>query len=399
MKIGFLVHRNIYFKYFSTLINGALKREYQVFLFHDYSQPKTGPKAYQFPLIHDNPFSNRAESLKFESNEELKELIKKKKLDAVVSLYYLSDYEPIRKSAGNIKWLSLQHGLDSIIQAQYLDYPNKYFLYTKEWLDLAKIFAKKDFKEERIEFSGFPELDQIQLVNREKVRQELGIPKGKKVVLFLPFPFNGSVDRFWVPFIYGMDNWFFQLPLSLVRKRYLRQVLNRENDKQLNLALGDFCSRNNAFLLVKARKKDKVRRYLRKIADKIIFDEEYYPSTIIKVMSIADLCCNFFSTAVTEAVPLGVPNLCIAPDRKDYKNLKHPLWEIILDKKRELFHFQGATYMLSIREAIQFFKKGKIEDFPMIEEKRKQYVSKFIGEFGASERVLDSLLKQENEAK
>ena len=41
----------------------------------------------------------------------------------------------------------------------------------------------------------------------------------------------------------------------------------------MNRAIREFCDKNNGYLLVKCRKKDPAKRYLAKIADKVLYDE------------------------------------------------------------------------------------------------------------------------------
>jgi len=195
-----------------------------------------------------------------------------------------------------------------------------------------------------------------------------------------------------------MDNPLIQLPLSLFcfKSRYIKQVINKWNDKNVVKALKKFCQNNNAYLLVKSRLKDPVRNYLSTIADKVLYDEEDYPATIIKCLSIADICINFFSSTVIEAASLGVPNICFSP--LDWADIQIPFWKIMLKRVRQIFDFDGVSYMLNIPEVIKMLPEKSIKDFPLKINRQKEYAEKFIRGFPGkhSARALNEIEEMVN---
>ncbi|MCG2689967.1 hypothetical protein L6252_01675, partial [Candidatus Parcubacteria bacterium] len=217
MKIAFLVSRNIFYKYFAPIINEALKRGHPVFCFHDYSQPRKGKKAYQFPALNQTPRFKYglAKVVSFKTEEELVNFANQKKIDVIVSLHFVSSYQDLRKAlqTKGIRWVALQNGLDSIGHAELFNQPDKYLFYTKTWLDFAfqylenekKVFDKKEISS-KVAFCGFSELDQTELLNPYTIKKEWGIGEDKKVVVFLPFPFGATDDRFWSKIVYGLSN-------------------------------------------------------------------------------------------------------------------------------------------------------------------------------------------------
>ncbi|MDP2950869.1 MAG: hypothetical protein Q8N55_00640 [bacterium] len=388
MTFGFIIQRNTYYKFFGCLIDEALKRGHKVFCFHDYSQPQTGKKGYQFPHLRQSPrFKNGSVSaISFQTEEELMKMAIYDKVDAFVSLHFLEQYTNLRKLSqkAGIKWVALQHGLDSLGSVECLKEPDLYLFYSKEWLKFAfEFLAKKELPlnkeliESKVKFIGFPELDQAQLINPYEIKAKWGIPENQKVVLFLPFPFGATNDRFWSQFIFG--NTFFPARLLL-----------KKNDFRFCMVLKDFCKRNDVFLLVKSRRKDPVKPYLSKIADKVLYDEQEYPSTIIECFSISNLCLNFVSTAVTESVALGCPNISILPS-KAYKDIQNPLWELLLNQYRDLFDFKGATQLVSITDAFKLLKEKTLNDFTLDIASQQEYVKKYIGSNEPSKRAVDEI--------
>ena len=399
MILGFLVQRTPYYKAFAPLIDEALKRGHKVFCFHDYSQPKQGKKAYQFPYLTSMPrFKNGlAFGLAYKTEDELVKLVLQNQVQIMVSLNYFLAYQGLKDKLKGVLWAGLQYSLDAIDEAEHLTEPDKYFFHTTIWLDFAqkyvKLQGKQITKQDSFAFAGFSELDQAKLVDREAIRKKWKIPEQKKVILFLPFPFGSSNYWFWPKIIYGGHNFVFQFVCALLsfKPRLIRQVLKRENDKQLCLALRKFCDRNDAFLLVKLRKKDPLKPYLAKLADEVVFDESYYPATIIECLAVADLCVNFASTAVIEAVGMAVPNLCIMPPKNDYRHLQHPLWKLLFEQFSDFMDFQGVSQSVSVRDVFRVFKEKTLNDFALDSQAQKQYVDKYIGISESSKKIADDI--------
>ncbi|MDD5433621.1 MAG: hypothetical protein PHE77_03135, partial [Candidatus Pacebacteria bacterium] len=309
MNIGFIVERNIYFKSFSPVIDALLKRGHQVFCLHNYGQPKTGSKGYQFPAINQTPkFQNgQVASLEFKTEDEFIEKILQNNVQVVISLDFIASYIPIKNKLKekNVFWVSLQSSFDiGPSSGEYLKEPDKLFAFSTEWLlgvfkylcEIKKNQEKSffDFEQnlqENIKKVGFWAADTPNLFNKEAIRKEWAIPPEKKVVLLFPFPFGSSFKKPWAKYIYGMHNRFLQLPIVFLlrNKRFFQQVIRKENDYEAMKAIRKFCDANNGFLLIKSRQKDPVKKYAAKMADKVLYDQEFYPSTVLKCFAVADI--------------------------------------------------------------------------------------------------------------
>jgi len=396
MQIAFLIERNIYYKSFGSVMDEALKKGHKVFCFHDYAQPRGGhQKAYQFPSIANVPlFKNgNVQTVKYNNNQDFLQKIKQHNIKVLVTLHFSQQHTELRENIKKqgVYWVAFQHSFDTVNFAKYAHLPDKYFVYTNKWIDwILDYRIKQNISEatnrirETIKSTGFVQLDQKSLINKEEVRQEWGIPERKNVVLYLPFPFGSSNDAFWVPFIYGRNISFKSFILFLknigkLRLRHIKQLIKKQNDKSAVLALKEFCNNNNAYLLVKSRKKDPVPKYVEKVADKVLYDDNFYPSTMLKCLSVSDLCIHFYSSVVTEAVPMDVPSLCITPSQKDWQSIQGDLWDMLLIKTKKLFNFREASYSLTIPETIKELPKKTFKDFPLTKQAKQQYVKEFIG--------------------
>ncbi|NQU82936.1 MAG: hypothetical protein HQ539_03230 [Parcubacteria group bacterium] len=400
IKIGFFIERKAYYKHLGPVIDEALQRGHKVFCFHDYAQRRQqGKKAYQFASIDDLPdfYFGKPSVITFDSREKLIKKAKENNVQVLVSLLHMSqEYIDLKQKLkqAEIFLVSLQSGCDSLSTAESWGVPDTTLIYSQVWLDLAVEYSLRRKKitkpeldnfqqqlKEKIRIVGFPELEQGKMLKSNDIKREWGIPEDKKVVLYLPFPLNSSHNSLWVSYIYGKNNIFLQLPLALLsfNARYIKQVIKKRNDQNVVKSVRKFCDKNNAYLLVKSRKKDPVKPYVKKVADKVLYDEDLYPATMIKCLKIADLCCNFYSTAVIETSFMGVPNICIAPDTADWINIQRPLWQMLFEKASDLHDFPGVSYKLSIPEAINAFSEKTLFDFPFNKEKQAEYMKKYIG--------------------
>lgn len=406
MKIGFLVERNNYFRIFGPVIDRALERGHQVFCLHDYSQPKTGPKYYQFPHINQTPnFQNgQGVSLEFIGQDALFEQIIKNNIQVVVSLDFLEKdqilYEKLKERG--IFWTALQCGFDSGPHSgERLFLPDRFFVYSEFWLEWMYFYLKKIGKTNKENFKDFQEnlknivkpvgfwmVEGFDSLKKDEIKKSWGISEGKKVVLLLPFPFGSSVDKYWTKFVFGMNCPFWQKiilrSLSFIGEiskndlgRFLQQVKNRQNDICLMKSIRNFCDKNNAVLLVKCRKKDPAKNYLVEVADKVLYDENFYPSTTTQCLRVADLCISFYSMATLEGVACSVPHTCIAPDSRDWQDIQGVLWQTIFEKAKCIYDFPGVSYLRTIYEIINSLPNQTLIDFSFDKGKQVQYLQKF----------------------
>jgi hypothetical protein len=250
------------------------------------------------------------------------------------------------------------------------------------------------FLKGKVAFTGNPNLDIGPELERERIRKEFRIPSNKKVVLLLPINLT-----YWP----GEWPWFYLAEAGLKQIRQLFRAVRNEgwsflanywhwailgwNDDNLVKAIRQFCDKNNAMLIVKARKKDALRKGTKELADIAIYDESYYPSTVYKLMQVADLCIHFYSTAALEAAYFGTSSLCI--NRPNLDIAMHRLWRT--NRIGGAFNFPGVNKWMSIPSAIRALPFISLENFAMDPKARNRYVNKYLGSSDelASRKILE----------
>jgi hypothetical protein len=248
---------------------------------------------------------------------------------------------------------------------------------------------------ERAAVVGFPQMDQLQHVDRAGLRRRLGIDADRPVVVYCPFPFKSNPRTFWVRHIYGAGRLHQRLAVRFpAGRRYAAEVAMRRDDRAVVDAVRAFCDNNRALLVVKQRAKDPVPAYLRKAADRVIRDHAAasdYPSKLLELMSIASLCLHFFSTVAYEAAYAGVPSVCITADGAELGFA--PIWQewFLSEAAGSSFNFPGVTYPMRIGEVIDTLPQRRLADFPVEPAARAHYLEKFVGadDGKASDRLLD----------
>jgi len=282
---------------------------------------------------------------------------------------------------------------------------------------------------------GFPEMDQCDAdrIDRAAARRRLGLDPSRPVVVYCPYPFLSNPCTFWTDNIYGpfrsrprtakvlaeiekvvaradgmlhargrMSYGADRLVHGVERlrqavrsrrppgRRYARDVAQRWDDRGVVKAVRGFCDANGATLVVKPRAKDPVPAYLRAAAARVVDDENYFPATILELMSAADLCVHSFSTVAYEAAYARVPSICVTADADDLGFW--PDWRWFLSAAPlTSFNFPGVTYPVTVGSMVDDFPQRRLADFRLDPAARMHYLKKFVGDDDgkASDRLLD----------
>ena len=184
-----------------------------------------------------------------------------------------------------------------------------------------------------------------------------------------------------------------------IRDRYWPDIWHDSTDISVVKAIRAFCDANGAYLLVKSRKKTPIPPYTQELADKCLYDEQYYPATIFEALSISSLSISFYSSAVIEAVSLGVPHLCVTFPSDDYcgnNELARGRFERFYTAgEGSPFHFPGVTKAATIAEVITTLPQTKLDDFAIESSARQRYLDKYAGpdDHRSSERLIETLIQ------
>ena len=409
MKLTFVAHRANYLKHYGSLIDAALARGWQVDCLVDVTQD-AGTKAYLNLSEADLAaiWGTRIGIVGFTDMDECRTRMLASQADAFVSLHARSLY--FAAGQDDTPFITLQHSVDSFIHntpedllsSDYLCFFSEYWWdYMLEYYQRAgeAISAQQlDALRQKVVFTGFAQMDVLDIIDHADVRRRWAIPPEQPVILWMPLDLEGWPGE-WPAFM--------QAPNRLAMLRHLWRGLRREglgflasywrwvlqgwNDDALTRAIRQFADANGAFLLVKGREKHPLRPGVLAAADLALYDEDHYPATALEAVAIADLVMVFYSTAAQEAVYAGVPALCI--DRPNRDIIKHQMWRS--SAAGGPYNFAGAVDWMTIPDAIRRLPGTDLDSFVLDEDARQRYLALYMGapDCAASERILD-LLKE-----
>ena len=408
MRIGFLIERKNYYRVLGPVIERALARGWAAECWHDWGQPRRGPKALEFPdavpaFRHGEPAVRV-----YQGEADIERQLRDDPCDAMVSLRWPASVHEV----GRVRWFGLQYTINvaDLIDARGGTRFDALGLHSAYWAsrtaDVVRLLrgangsgADPSTIAETVRAKGmtvgFPEMDQYHEIDSVEVRRRLGVDPGRPIVVYAPFPFKSNPRTFWVRHVYGARNRVHQrIAIALAgRQEYRSHVERGWTDRRVVDAIRAFCDANGAALIVKARAKDPAPAYLERAAHAVLYDESYYPATVLELMSVASLCVHFFSTIAYEAAYAGVPSLCIAPSEDD---LGFPAawreWFLNLDEGGS-FNFPGVVYPLGLDAVLEWLPSARLAGFPLELPARARYVEKFIGfdDGKCSDRVLDAI--------
>lgn len=450
MKLVFLVRRVNYYKFFYSTIQEAILRGNEVECWHNAGDKKVkgalSPGAEGTPCF-DAPTQPRIRT--FTSSEELDRLLLgDDSIDFVITLMRPeTEFGESLLVQVKFKWVVLMGtGPDSFMALNglkkmppALPRPGYFFTASDDWKDRGGRFLKDVFPdlmglmgERYIETKsvGQPEFDVCAGIEPEKVRQKYGIPQGKKIFLYLPFPYyvhsGGSQwarafcglytkntrsgggkggASFFVDAVGNGIRWIYNvcrvLGDPLARDWWLRGI----NEVRVIEAIKAFCVKNDLFLVVKPRMKFPVAEAVEKAADLMMWDTEveHNPSALKELLSVSRLSASYFSHAVLTSVFLNVFHLNLIQPRGAFPGSDpsgRPSWFTywLPDTRPSIFAFDKVCDSWAIKDVIEKLPQTPIEDLTVDQGRRAEYVKKFIGfdDFESCKRILDVL---ENDAK
>lgn len=441
MKIIFLIEKTNYYRNFTPLIKEGLNRRYDIECWHNYSKPRSGQRWYSFPETKDVPAFDSAKQPKvsvFYGNEDLKDKLKAiDTADAVISLHAPDFYfDPGWIKEIGLRWFTLLAFCDILFEPN--NHPdaarqNKngiFFLYSEYWLLRARDFMRRfhprrayllEDAYNKYVFTGIPEFDAFKNIDPNKVRKKYGIPEGKSILLYLPFPYsNRSKHSAWEMAFCGLfTNTAVAQDGSYIHDKMrpfwenLRHragclcriakdpsswecLLRGLNEPQVFKAARKFCDKNDLYLVAKPRLKFPVSQIVRRESDLVVWDDEknLNPPVLKELLSISKLTVSFFSFSVLSSVFAGVFHLNASlSDKFCDGDPAGRYW--LPEEEPSFFNFKGACESWKVKKIINELNNADPERFKIDPQRRKEYIEKYIGQddFHSSARFFDALEK------
>lgn len=383
------------YRMYGPIIDAALGRGWEVECWHDYSQTQTGAKAYQFPTAESVPaFAHGAPAVRgYQGPSELVARLANEDVDAVVwTGVSLAGGQPL--PAKRPLLVGHQYLLDTFCGPgpENLLSCDVIAFYSQWWMEwAADYFARERLVADRhayiqeaasrAAFVGMAELDAFSMTDPVEVRRRWGIPADQPVVALFPFPQGTGRATFWPRKICAEPSRLKQAAHVLAQRRfeYLPHVWHGWNDRNIVRAIRRFCDRNGAFLLVKSRQKTPVPAYTEALADRCVYDEGYYPATVLEALSVADLAISYYSNTVFEAVFARVPHLCLTFEAKDYIGEDSDYYSrFYTPEEGSAFQFAGVSTAWSIADTLSQLPEKTLADFRMDDDARTRYLRTFL---------------------
>jgi hypothetical protein len=402
IKIAYVFQRINMLRHGAPLIKGALKRGWTVECWLDHSEASL--KAKQGPP-HWNDFPDWIQKnctpISYDGEEDLELKIGEKEVDVVFNILPPRGKinHPWKGDPSKRPLMVLQDGAASdwtfhIRSRENFNAVDLFSLSTSFWIDetvkqitryhknLLKEEDIKDFVENRVSAHGWLPVDGVDELDTLEIKRRYGINPQKKVVTLLNWSlgFNELGGRFKA---YVEPKRIDRLKSMFKSKTSLRDICEGFFDQGLFAmikSIKHFCDRNDAALIIKFRERDRSKEivYQKEAADVVLFEECFYPLTILEAAKISDLSIGFVSWGVRECVAAGSPHLAI--NVMGFAERVEPMpfcRENIKDGG--MFNFPKVVWYCNEKKAIEKLNSARIEEFKSDSEKREQYFRKFIG--------------------
>jgi len=393
MRLAFLIVRKNYYRLLGPVVEEALARGHAVECWHDVSAPLAWEKGAQSPgSPHDAPsFRAGAPAVKaFGGSADLAERWRVDPPDAVVSI---DAPDPEVRAAAKVRWVWAQYGAEVLYsygtagertQRGLFD-ADAVALYSDHWRTRIEErfpdFGLRASLREKASAVGAAELDVLQRVDPAEVRRRFGLPAGRPVVLYLPFPLGSNVQAKWLRNVHAPPTRIEQMVRTAVAgpREYWADARRGRNDWRVVEAMRVFCDANGALLAMKYRAKDPLPRYAARAADLMLDDVSHCPPTILELLAVSALCVHYYSTAVLEAAFAGVPSLCLAPRASELGPPEYGFDFVHNGRPGWIYNAPGVAYWRPLVEAFDGLARWKLGDFPLDPGARRAYVERFLG--------------------
>lgn len=405
------------YRIFGAAIDAALKRGWHVECWHNIEN-MSADKGLTFPQIERAPIfpNGKVTFREYRGLKELSVLMSKKIVDVVINNIppcglQLGDWPSARErslyvllAAFSGEWYYYVSNPEELKQIDLIALHTSYwFEYDLKCMkEICKIPITQEIESDirrKTVIVGLTEIDQLSMIDPIEVRRQWGIPEKQPVIAYLNFPNLGFYDFKQRVFLATSLKNKIAAHIKFSNKWQVAKTMFGEPDhKNILKSIKLFCDKNKGFLILKCRFRDVPSKYEIRIADKVIFDESYYPHTILKLMSISDFCIGYFSYALLEASAAGVPYLSLdAGGVADICSLNEekPSFFRRLSKLGEFFNFPGVSSIMDSREIMHRLPTMKLCDFKINADAQGKFFRNYLGLPGEChcDRFLDEVEK------
>ena len=260
-------------------------------------------------------------------------------------------------------------------------------------LKLLEQWQNFRWKEQHVEYFrkrtkciGYPMLDPVATIDRDKVRRSFNIPRDIPVIVHLPNPYGHAWGALWEK-MYVTRRMPIRLAWAMMsgRRDYVCNALAASDDGSVVDAIGRFCKKNNAFLVSKRRHSQCASPQVKKNAALVVGDLSQYPHTMVSLLSVADMCIGSYSSTVYEAAAEGA----------FFLNINIPFFPVKLYEVYfpilEVYNYNGVAASMDADCFVNEFSNMGLNDFKIKPESHRAFCEKYIGQLDghSSARFVD----------
>lgn len=233
--------------------------------------------------------------------------------------------------------------------------------------------------EDRFCAVGMPLAEHLTWIEPKDVRRRLDLPDGQPFVVYLQFPADTLPWGWWTHGVYG--------------GRWPGVATERAVARRIRI----WCNREDMLLVVKARRKNPVGRWLEALADRVVYDEPGEPGALGLLAGGPLALVHHLSFAAAEAVAAGVFAYCLSPQPPERipayaQRLRRPEFSANPDSA-SLYRFTGCSAALTPRAFIDLLWDVR-RPHPIDEQSRQAYLDQFVGPLDAGRRIVEDLEKR-----
>ena len=292
-------------------------------------------------------------------------------------------------------WIGIQHRVTDLL---YLRDPARYAavcVWSSSWLDWfacyraihpaaeARVGPPQAIQalRDRAVVVGATLADLTHRADPATTRRRFDLPA--RFVVYLPFPARGNREGRWA--------WRYAAPWPWGTEWEFVRTLRRA------------CDRADVGLVLKGRRKTPIPRWITRLADCVIEEDEPWEPTLLHVLEAGAVrLFHWMSCSVVEAALAGVPSVCLAPEVGTWppyhaRRVRVPKLEPLIGAYQGGF-FAGwgeAVCGMEPRHAVRWL--GRLEDSFAItptEPMLRRYREMLLGESGAGKRIVDEASRQ-----
>ena len=383
-KIAFIISRKNYLKFLASFIYENLDQN-DVYIFCDQRTSKDNFKWRDLPDIEIFKRFNNVKVISFINNDNLNDSLLLNKIEEVYSLQPMN-YFNLKKKNKNLKWIICQHGIDLFYYLDDLDKCDEIYFYTEYFLEKFKslILDKKEkYKNVKLYCVGNKQLGLVEHISKNEVLEKYDLPNNREIIIFFPlgqpnlYLYKNFFSKFFLKIFYIIPDTQSILYKLIFKFQFLVSFFFT-NELSVLRAISNYAKKKNKFFIVKSRSKRVFGKEIFKFIDRAIYDEEYYPSTILNLLKVSSESFSYYSTISSEVAAVGTcKHTSIFHNSFIFNDLNENFYNKYLEK--DYFEMEPLMTLVERKKFLKLLSRDANYNYKDLEKVKKNYHKKYIG--------------------